>query len=213
MLAHFVSSTRLNLETASEVDSGGALMIMPFTRGAMAQSCARQLARRANVRGTILCVHDDEREGFVAVMNRAFRLTRPRWVGYVAQDAFAGRDWLRLALLRMQTSRGCLLGFNDGKWMGELAGFGLVDRRWAEKNYAGDLFHPGYSQHFADTELSLLARQAGCYVYEPNSVLVEIDADKDEKPVNAADRALFLARRREGFDGRVRDEALLGRFS
>ena len=61
--------------------------------------------------------------------------------------------------------------------------------------------------------LSLLARQAGCYVYEPNSVLVEIDADKDEKPVNAADRALFLARRREGFDGRVRDEALLGRFS
>lgn len=213
MRHHFVSSTHLHLVTFGEIDAGGVLMIMPFTQAAMAQSCARQLAQRANARGTILCVHDDAREGFVALVNRAFRLTQPRWVGYVAQDAFAGRDWLSLALARVNACQACLLGFNDGKWMGELAGFGLVDRRWAESNYDGDLFHPGYSQHFADTELTLLARQAGCYAYEPNSVLIEIDAEKDRKPVNAADRALFLARRRDGFGGRVRNAELLGRFS
>jgi len=31
-----------------------------------------------------------------------------------------------------QAKQAGLLGFNDGKWQGQLASFGLADRAWAE---------------------------------------------------------------------------------
>jgi hypothetical protein len=33
---------------------------------------------------------------------------------------------------RCQAKQAGLLGFNDGKWQGQLASFGLADRAWAE---------------------------------------------------------------------------------
>ena len=51
--------------------------------------------------------------------------------------------------------------------------------------------------------------QAGVYVYEPNSMLVEIDWEKDTKPVNEHDRQIFLQRRAQGFDARVTNPHLL----
>jgi hypothetical protein len=50
-------------------------------------------------------------------------------------------------------------------------------------------------------------------VYEPNSVLVEVDWGKDAKAVDSHDRALYQQRVREGFAGRVHDPALLEMFA
>src|SRR5688572_11006430 len=107
------------------------LVVMPFTEPTQARRATAQLARRAGVGGLLLAVYDDSRAGFIAVMNRVFRLSNGATVAYVAQDAFAGRDWLALAVAALARDDGGLVAFNDGKWKGVLAGFGLVDRRWA----------------------------------------------------------------------------------
>jgi hypothetical protein len=80
-------------------------------------------------------------------------------------------------------------------------------------NYQGDFFHSGYQRHFADAELTLLALQSGKYAYEPNSILVEVDWQKDQSQVDAADRQLFLERKASGFGGKVTHPTLLGLFS
>ena len=65
------------------------------------------------------------------------------------------------------------------------------------------------NQAFADAELTLLALQAGVYAYDSNSVLVEVDWDKDHAGVDAKDRALFAKRKAEQFDGKVTQAILL----
>ena len=144
--------------------------------------------------------------------NEALRRTGGEFLIYTAEDAFAGRWWLRFALQAMDKPGAALLAFNDGKWFGQLAGFGLVRRSWLAPLYGGSLFHPGYQQHYGDTELTLIARQQGALAYHPHAMLVEVDHTKDRRPVNAADKALFRQRAAQGFDGRVRDAALLATF-
>jgi hypothetical protein len=195
------------------LDAGAApLVVMPFTDAALAQRAAAQLARRAGCDGLLLAVHDAARAGFVAVVNRVFRASASASLAYVAQDAFAGRDWLARGVAALARDAGGLLAFNDGKWRGALAAFGLADRGWAAANYGGDLFHPGYRSHFADAELSVLALAAGRHRYDPESLLVEVDWDKEAKAVDAGDRAAYRARAAAGFDGRVRDARLLSLF-
>ena len=67
--------------------------------------------------------------------------------------------WLALAVRAMEQQRASLLGFNDGKWHGQLAAFGLARRSWADSVYGGDLFFSGYRRHYADAELTLVARE------------------------------------------------------
>jgi hypothetical protein len=187
---------------------------MPFIHPPVAKKTAETLARRSGFDdATLVCIFDLKREGFVSLVNRAFRLSESPFVVYLAEDAFPGRDWLKIAHAEINLKKASLLGFNDGKWQGELAAFGLVERAWAKKNYGGDLFYPNYQQHFADTELTLLARSDKAYAYNPHSMLLEVDWDKDQKPTNAADKALFQTRVRTGFDKRVEDPALLEMFS
>lgn len=47
------------------------------------------------------------------------------------------------------------------------------------------------------------------YAYEPASVLVEVDWDKDQRAVDAQDRRLFNERKAGGFGGRVLKPGLL----
>lgn len=195
------------------IDAGAApLIVMPFIDPALARRAATQLAARAGAEGLLLAVYDEARAGFVAVANRVFRASASAGFGYVAQDAFAGRDWLARGQAALDRDGGGLLAFNDGKWGGALAAFGLADRGWAAANYGGDLFHPGYRSHYADAELSVLALAAGRHRYDPESLLVEVDWDKEAKGVDAADRALFRARAAAGFDGRVQEPKLLSLF-
>ena len=200
----------------------GPVMVLPYTDADMAQRAGQLAAQRAGAKGLVLAVHDTDRQGFVTTVNLAFAATRSPWLGYMAQDAFAGRDWMALALQALHRQRGVFLGFNDGKWQGALAAFGLASRAWAATNYAteaaagaeqGPFFHPSYQRHYADAELTVLAHQAKGYVYEPNSVLVEVDWVKEAQAVHAPDRALYRQRAALGFDGRVADKALQGLFA
>jgi hypothetical protein len=189
------------------------IIVMPWIDRARATEAARLMAQRAGAPMLLMAVQDDTGSGPVAVWNDALSRSTGTWFGYVADDAFPGRQWLRFAqeaLARAPSAR--LLAFNDGKWFGQLAGFGLARRSWVEGLYGGSLFHPGYRQHYGDTELTLIARQQQALAYEPHAMLVEIDAHKDGRPVHAGDRALFLQRQAEGFDGRVQNPDLLKLF-
>jgi hypothetical protein len=198
---------------STPLKSSSVLIFMPSIDMPKAKNAAEILARRAGVSATVVCILDLKHEGFVSLVNQAFRLSESPFVVYLAEDAFPGRDWLKLGLDELKNQKASLLGFNDGKWQGELAAFGLVERAWAKNNYAGDLFYPKYQQHYADTELTLLARSHKAYAYNPHSVVIEVDWGKDQKSTNASDKALFQARVKTGFDKRVEDPRLLGRFS
>jgi hypothetical protein len=149
----------------------------------------------------------------VAIANLAFKKTNCPIVGYLAEDAFPGRDWLKIGMKKLQSTHASLLAFNDGKWQGNLASFGLVKRKWAEKNYDGNLFYPQYHSHYADTELTLLARAEKLFTYDPHSLVIELDWEKEKKTVNMNDKKLFALRTASGFDGRIIDASLLSIFS
>ncbi|MET0271086.1 MAG: hypothetical protein ABW173_11735 [Sphingomonas sp.] len=188
------------------------LVVMPFIDLAPARRSAVQIARRAGTPVSVLGVLDAGRSGFIAVANAAYRRSVAPWFAYVAQDAFAGRGWLAAGLRALEAEEdggaGGLLAFNDGKWGGALAAFGMVRRAWADGNYAGDLFHPAYRRHYADAELTVLAMQQRRLRHDPAALLVEVDWDKEQAGVAPEDRRLFADRADAGFDGRVADPAL-----
>lgn len=209
---------RLEFASASSLghgfDTGGQpLVVMPFIDPVAARRAGAQLARRAGCEGVLLAVFDDVRQGFVATANRVFASSRSPYFAYVAQDAFAGRGWLAAAVAIARTQSAGLVAFNDGKWQGELAAFGLVERQWAAGNYSGPLFHPSYKRHYADTELTILAAAQGKLAYDPNAVVIEVDWEKDRSAVDDEDRAFFRSRAGSGFDGQVMDQRLLSKFA
>ncbi|AGX88391.1 hypothetical protein [Candidatus Symbiobacter mobilis] len=176
----------------------GAILVMPSTDEAMALRAAKQMSGRAGVEDAlVLVVLDDEREGFIELANRAYRATCSTFFGYTAQDAFAGRRWLALAQQALTQRNKGFFGFNDGKWAGLLASFGLGRRVWLDQHYDGDLFFPGYTQHYADTELTMLAMGNGQYCHDPHAVLIEVDWDKETRPrpVNPFDKLLYAQRK------------------
>ena len=193
--------------------SEGPVFVMPFIDAAQALRTSSLMGERAGAKGLLLAVHDDLREGFVAIANHIFQHTESPTFGYVAQDAFPGRRWLKHALAALDNAATKLLAFNDGKWFGALAAYGLVRRDWASKLYQGKLFHPGYRRHYADTELSVLAIAEGALGYAADALLIEVDWDKESQSVEDEDRRLFHERSRSGFDGRVASPALRDLFS
>lgn len=203
---HWARLSHLADDLARVQMAGMVVAVMPWNDAVAAQRAAALMVARAGAPLQVLAVHDDLGAGPVAVWNQALQWLPHPWLLYCAQDAFAGRLWLRFALQALQRKpEARLLAFNDGKWFGELAAFGLVQRQWLDTLYGGALFHPGYAQHYGDTELTLIARQQQVLAYHPHALLVEVDHGKDEKPVNSADRALFRRRAAEGFDQRVTD--------
>ena len=204
------------LPTAAPLTLGGGsdvVVVVPYVKRAQAARTCRILIDRAGSPVCLLPIHDDEQVGPLAIWNRLLQLTHNEYFAYVADDAFPGRGWLNIALQAMQRHpQAGLFAFNDGKWFGQLAGFGLVRRSWVKTLYDGALFHPGYHQHYADTELTLIARQQAALIHDPNALLVEVDSQKDKRLVNPADRLQFLERKKNGFEGRVTHPGLLGMF-
>lgn len=191
-----------------------AIVAIPFIDGDLARRAAELMAKRAEVEDALLlAVHDQARAGFVNLVNEAFARTRSEFFGYAAQDAFPGRRWLARGLHALQTGDKHLLAFNDGKWMGALAAFGLARREWVLAQYGGAFFYPGYFSNYADAELSLLALNDQAYCYDPNSVLIEVDWEKDNAAVNAEDRQCFHERLLQKFDGKVVNPALLKMYA
>jgi hypothetical protein len=193
---------------APKLQTNGALVVMPATDEAMAKKAMQLAAARADAPGLLLVVMDQERMGLVKVHNLVFKHSDSPWYGYIAQDAFAGRHWLSQALDAVQKANASLIGFNDGKWQGQIAAFGLAKRAWVRSVYEGDFFFAGYQSHYADVELTLIAREQAQYAYDPNAVMVEVDWDKDRASVNVADKSLYKTRAQSGFAGRVQNQQL-----
>ena len=188
-------------------------VLLPWTDKEMVERASALMASRAGYPCTIYCLEDNLEMGPLALMSAALVHIRSDWVVYAAQDAFAGRYWLRFAAAALKAQPAArLLAFNDGKWFGRLAAFGMVHKPWLLGLYGGPLFHAGYRRHFADVELSLIARQQQRFVYHPNALLAEVDFEKDRRSVDERDRAHFLLRLGGGFDGLVSDHSLLAEF-
>lgn len=195
-----------------KLDVTGVLTVMPFTQPIQAQRAAELMAQRAGIEGLVLGVYDACHEGYVKIINQVFQRSHSEWFCYVAQDAFAGRHWLALAIHTLKQKQGKLFAFNDGKWHGQLAAFGVANREWITQLYGNHFFFDGYHQHYADTELTLIALQQQCLVYNPESLLIEVDWNKDNVCVNPQDQALFFKRASHYFDGKVTNLSLLKKF-
>lgn len=159
---------------------------------------AKKAAKVHEIRAGIPCeVHivvDTKSEGWVAMHNRKFKAHTSPYYVYSCADYFPGRNWLRNALDMMRAYNLGLVGFNDGKWNGEIATVGLVRRSWITQIYQGNLFCPDYKSHYADTEITCIAKNAKVYGYDPRIVLMEVDYDKEDKSVNLQDKKLFMER-------------------
>lgn len=211
---HWTTLSTLRAQAPREVLDAPVLAVMPWLRRAAAKQAAQLMVSRAGATLQLLAVQDDLGAGPMAIWNTAIAVTRGELFIYCAEDAFAGRYWLRFALQAMSAQPNAgLLAFNDGKWFGQLAAFGMARRSWLHGVYGGSLFHPGYARHYGDAELTLVARQQQALAYHPHALLVEVDHDKDGRPVDAGDRALFRRRAAQGFDGRVSDPKLLNMFA
>jgi hypothetical protein len=217
--AGHISDRVISLDTWMEQRKNQKIVsvIIPATDKDLADKTAKILQQRAGRECEINILYDEEHVGPIHLWNTAVSRKYADYYVYVAQDAFPSRNWLMLALSQLEKERKGLIGFNDGKWRGLMAGFGMVKREFLMQVYQDHeknplLFCPHYKQHYADTELTLIAMEMDMYTYNPEAVLMEIDYDKDDKPVNPEDKKLFNKRKETGFDGKVKTERLLNMF-
>ena len=123
-----------------------------------------------------------------------------RFIIFTAQDAFPGRDWLRISYDAIEKDDSGLLGFNDGKWQGRIASFGMVRKEWIQKFYNNEILNSSYRSHKADNEITVIAKLDASYIYCPQSVLIEVDYNKDSGGSNALDDSVFAERFNSGFN-------------
>ena len=179
------------------------IIVLPAIDMELAKKASEVMKRRTNQDGLLLIVEDDLRLGFIMVSNLVYSKTMSRYFSYVAQDAYAGEFWLDYALDTIKRAKCGLLSFNDGRFFGKIAVFGLVNRQWLNTVYGKLLFYPKYKSHFADTELSVIASQTNNLVFNPNSLLIEVDYEKHLHPNNNDDEILYRQRAETGFDKRI----------
>ena len=79
----------------------------------------------------------------------------------------------------------------------------MVQRDWLKTINLRFLFHPGYISHFGDTELTTIAYLRNMLIFDPSSLLIEVDYEKHRKGLNPADAALYKQRAATGFGGLV----------
>jgi cellulose synthase/poly-beta-1,6-N-acetylglucosamine synthase-like glycosyltransferase len=196
------------IEDFSYSNPNGIGVIMPSTNPDQAYKTAQHLYRRAGIECVIIIAHDTERKGFINAFNSIFQKVDFKYVVYLAQDAYPGRNWLKYAYQALDDTGKGLFAFNDGKWTGRIASFGMVRTDWIKGIYKKGGFYDGYHSHKADNELTVIARAMDMFVYDPESTLIEIDENKDLIVENEADKILFIERYKTGFDGRVDTQVL-----
>jgi len=176
-------------------------VIMPCTDRDKGLQTAANLLRRAGMPCRILVVIDSTRQGFIKTLNDTAARIYVKYIVYLAQDAWPGRNWLKCAYNSLEKSQKGLLAFNDGKWSGRIASFGMVRIDWVKKLYNGSIFYSGYKSHKADNELTVIARAQRMHEYNPECTLMEYDPEKDHGGSNPKDDALFQDRFQQSFDG------------
>jgi glycosyltransferase involved in cell wall biosynthesis len=198
------------LARLSHRDPDGVAIVMPSIDTARALATARLLVRRAGLKTTVFVVEDTLRQGFIRTLNATVARLDAKYVVYLAEDAFPGVDWLKLAHDQLEHSGKGLLAFNCGKWRGRVAAFGMVRKAWVETLYGGPVLYPAYRSHRADNEVTVIARATDQFVYAPECVLTEIDARKAFRSSESEagnftedDKRLFIRRFDTAFDDLV----------
>jgi hypothetical protein len=179
------------------------IIAMPALKMGMAKKAAAVMSRRTDKPGLLIIVEDDMRLGFIMTANLVYARTASRYFVYVAQDAFPGQYWLDHGIHTLEATESGLLAFNDGRFFGTVAVFGLADRLWANSIYKKFLFYPQYKSHCGDTELTAIAFESSKLAFNPNCIMMEIDYEKHLHPNNRDDENLYFQRARTGFDGRI----------
>ncbi len=195
------------------------LVLCPSIDQETAIKSLRLLSIRAGVQDVaFVALNDVRRGGFIRTINNAFVSADAEFVSYVAQDAFAGVEWLSRMESQFTSRSVNFAGYNCGKWSGRIAAFGCARASWLRNIYSGNFFHPEYISHRADNELTAIARGQECYSYDPACILVEVDYDKpfrnkedSASNFHAEDRNTFEKRFDEGFDGLI-DAGAIGRL-
>jgi len=196
-----ISTTDLSSFSFSAPD--GIAVIMPCTDTEMGLKTAEILHRRAGMDCNVFVVYDNNRQGFIKTLNDSAARISAKYIVYLAQDAYPGRGWLKCAYDTLEKTGKSLLAFNDGKWQGRIASFGMVRTSWTKTLYNGPILYPGYKSHAADNELTVIARCQEMHEYNPECTLLEYDPEKDFGGSNREDKALFDKRFVKCFDGLV----------
>ena len=182
-------------EKPSSMGGNGIAVVMPAIDLAVAVGSARRMLAFAGMPCRLVVAHDFIRQGFIATANMMSAALEAEFIAYVAQDALAGQDWLRLAHEKISATGAGLCAFNDGKFNGKLATFGLVRTAFTQKLYGqGRIFHEAYRAHRADEELTWLAHLAGKYCYAPGALLMEVDF-RLQRAINPDDTKLYAERK------------------
>lgn len=192
------------------------LVVIPTTNEEQAKLAAEVMRKRAGADCDIAIVTDDKHDGFIKIVNAITQTTDHEVIVYTAQDALVGQNWLKHALIEMVVTNAGLVGFNDGKHGGRLASFGMVLKDWVKNVYDKGIFHDGYFAHYADTELTQIAKEQGRYAYAEKAVMLEVDYQKAVgrgKGVVKADKKLYKKRKKNGFGGLVSLPGLIEEFS
>ncbi|PRY94125.1 hypothetical protein [Donghicola tyrosinivorans] len=192
------------------------LVLCPAIDDTAAFKALRLMSVRSGVEDVaFVALKDVERQGFIKTINSAFKDADADLVSYVAQDAFAGVEWLAYMEAQFQSAKVNFAAYNCGKWNGRIAAFGCARTSWVRQLYAGDFFYPNYISHRADNELTVIARGQDCFSFDPRSLLVEVDFEKPFRSkedgasnFHVEDRETFERRFSEGFDGLVEMPAL-----
>jgi hypothetical protein len=169
-------------------------VLMPSIDIEKAEKTLKQLQLRASFPASYYILEDIKRQGFIKTINEAVSHIKADYYVYVAEDAFAGLNWLYNGMNEISKKDAGLLAFNDGKNNGKLATFGLIRYSWVKQFYNGQLFYEKYHSHYADTELSMLATKYNKIAYNPHATLIEVDYEKETKSVNIEDKTLYSER-------------------
>jgi len=179
------------------------IIVLPAIDMILAKKASEIMKMRTKQSGLLIIVEDDLRLGFIMVSNIVYMKTISRYFCYVAQDSYPGEFWLDYGLNTIKKTNSGLLSFNDGRFFGTIAVFGLADREWLNTIYKKFLFYHKYKSHFADTELSVIAAQTNNLVFNPNCLLIEVDYEKHLHGNNPDDDKLYRERAETGFDGLI----------
>ncbi len=197
----FFRSSNFSAFTPARHDE--VVLVLPFIDRDLAIQAEEILRLRASYPGLLVLVEDDARLGFIRVANFVYSRTSSPFFGYLAQDAYPGMYWLEQGMKAIMGSRAGLLAFNEGRFFGTVAAFGLVRRSWVASLYRHVLFYPGYRSHCADTELTAIAYARDQLVFNPQALLIEVDYRKHSKPNNPEDERLYKERLSTGFGGLI----------
>lgn len=182
----------------SATHNPSVLVIMPFIDKKQAERAIACVAEKSGYEpANYMAVEDVDRKGFIHIINKAQK-DNPKYELYVylASDVIPGDNWLHEAVkVYIKTGSG-VISLNSGRWDGKLPQFGMVSKKFIEKHGDGNIFHPKYKSHYADTEIGQVAKQFGEYAHAKKSLMMESDLKKilGLKQVNIDDKKLYAKR-------------------